>query len=122
MKIIKEIYFHIKGTETAEKAGFTTTANYVKASVYYHEGGFSCLTYKNTPRAYYMAARTIGRGKTAGGYMESCGMFEGRKLMIGEPVTRQTAKKEAAAVAYFNDNIEAFVRELYPELGLEKEA
>lgn len=125
MKTLKTLYYHIAGTKTADNTGYELDTNYVKAEVYYSEGGYSCFTYKQIPRAYFISARTVGRGKAGdAGYMESykllCG--DGAKKMIGEPVTRQSAKKERDAIAFFDENIDSFVSEVFPTLSLEKEA
>ena len=52
MKTIAKRYYHIVGTQTAEEGGINTRYNYIKAEVYYDEGGYSYFTYRNTPRGY----------------------------------------------------------------------
>ena len=123
MKIIKSIYYHIGGEPKAEEVGIGSThENYVKAEVYYSEGGYSLWTYKNTPRAYFMSVIKIGRGKNEHGAWESVGVFSngGAKMMLQE-VARQSKKREAEALAYFEEHIDEYVAKVFPELELEKE-
>lgn len=123
MKNIKSIYYHIDGTPMAEEVGIgSTRENYVRADVYYSEGGYSFFTYKNTPRAYFMSVCKIGRGKDEHGAWESMGVFSngGAKMMLQE-VTRQSKKREAEALAYFEEHIDEYVAKVFPELELEKE-
>ena len=121
MKYIKEIYYHIKGTPKAEDAGMGTVRdNYVKADCYYDKGGYSYFTYKQTPRAYFISAHKIGRGKSSCGYYESYQLFsdDGGKMLVRE-VARQTKKGEAEALAFFEENIGRLLERLYPDLELE---
>ena len=125
MKRIKEIYYHIDGTPTKEEAKIISNKeNYIKATVYYSEGGFSYFTYKQTPRAYFLSAQPVTLAKAGeAGTMESLTMFNNNafKIMIGEPVTRQSKKKEAEALKYFENNIDKILAENYTALTLEKE-
>lgn len=123
MKTIKTIYYHIKGEPKAEDVGIGSThENYIKAEVYYSEGGYSFFTYKNTPRAYFMSVHKIGRGKNEHGAWESVGVFSnGGAKMLLEEVKRQSKKKEAEAVSFFDMNIDDYVAKVFPELELEKE-
>ncbi len=124
MKTLKTIYYHINGTQKADERGIgDTSENYVKAEVYYSEGGYSYFTYKNTPRAYFMSAHTVGRGKDSCGYWESHSICSpnGAKEMIGNPVARQSKKKADEAQAYFDANVDEFVAKIFPNLVLEKE-
>lgn len=119
MKVIRTRYYHINGTPKASEVGLGhAKANYIKAEVYYDAGGYSYFTYKNNPRAYYISAVDIGRG---GGY-ESHTLFNdrGRKQMVTE-VTRQSKKREAEALAYFNENIDEFVRRIYADVDIDME-
>lgn len=123
MKTIKTYYYHIDGTEKAEEREMgNTSVNYVKADVYYSEGGVSMFTYKNTPRAYFISVHKVGRGKDSCGYWESTAIFQndGVKKMLFE-VGRQSKKKEMEALEYFEKNIDEFANEAYPDLVLEKE-
>lgn len=123
MKNIKSIYYHIDGTPMAEEVGIgSTRENYVRADVYYSEGGYSYFTYKNTPRAYFMSVHMVGRGKDACGYFESTAIFQnnGAKMLLQE-VTRQSKKREAEALAYFEEHIDEYVAKIYPDLKLERE-
>ena len=120
MKILKTLYFHIDGTPTKENADFLTAKgnNYIKATVYYSEGGYSYFTYKQTPRAYFFSCQPVTRAKAGeAGTMETWTMFDNMayKEMIGEPVTRQSKTKEAAAINYFLENIENFLKDNYSE-------
>ena len=125
MKRIKEIYYHIDGTPTKEDAKIISgKENYIKATVYYSEGGFSYFTYKQTPRAYFLSAQPVTLAKAGeAGTMESLTMFNNNafKIMIGEPVNRQSKKKEAEALNYFENNIDRILAENYTALTLEKE-
>jgi hypothetical protein len=125
MKRIKEIYYHIDGTPTKEDAKIISDKeNYIKATVYYSEGGFSYFTYKQTPRAYFLSAQPVTLAKAGeAGTMESLTMFNNNafKIMIGEPVNRQSKKKEAEALNYFENNIDRILAENYTALTLEKE-
>ena len=117
MKTIAKRYYHVNGTPTAEEAGINVPiGNYIKAEVYYDEGGYSYFTYKNHPRAYYISAVEIGRG----GNYESHTLFSdtGRKQMICE-VTRQSKKREAEALAYFEENIDEFVKRVYADRDID---
>lgn len=110
MKTIAKRYYHIVGTPTAEEGGINTRYNYIKAEVYYDEGGYSYFTYRNTTRGYYMSAVDVGRGNG----FESITMFndKARKMLI-EEVSRQSKKREAEALEYFEANIEEFVKNTY---------
>ena len=125
MKRIKEIYYHIDGTPTKEEAKIISNKeNYIKATVYYSEGGFSYFTYKQTPRAYFLSAQPVTLAKAGeAGTMESLAMFNSNafKIMIGEPVNRQSKKKEAEALHYFENNIDRILAENYTALTLVKE-
>lgn len=125
MKRIKEIYYHIDGTPTKEDAKIISDKeNYIKATVYYSEGGFSYFTYKQTPRAYFLSAQPVTLAKAGeAGTMESLTMFNNNafKIMIGEPVNRQSKKKEAEALNYFENNIDRILAENYTALTLVKE-
>ena len=125
MKILQTIYYHIDGTPTKEAADIIgSKENYIKATVYYSEGGFSYFTYKQTPRAYFLSAQPVTRAKAGeAGTMEKLTMFNNNafKKMIGEPVTRQSKTKEAAAINYFLENIESILKENYA-FKLTKEA
>ena len=125
MKRIKEIYYHIDGTPTKETADIIgSKENYIKATVYYSEGGFSYFTYKQTPRAYFLSAQPVTRANAGeSGTMEKLTMFNNNafKMMIGEPVTRQSKKKEADALHYFENNIDRILAENYTALTLVKE-
>lgn len=124
MKTLKTIYYHITGTPTADENGTNLEENYIKADVYYSEGGYSYFSYKNTPRGYFISARTVGRGRAgAAGFMESYSILNPRgfKQMIGEPVTRQSAKKERDAIIYFDANIDALLLEQFSGVLFEKE-
>lgn len=117
MKTIAKRYYHVNGTPTAAEAGINVPiGNYIKAEVYYDEGGYSYFTYKNHPRAYYISAVEIGRG----GNFESRTLFSntGRKQMICE-VTRQSKKREAEALAYFEENIDEFVKRVYADRDID---
>lgn len=123
MKIIKTIFYHIDGTKSAEDTGLgSSETNYVKAEVYYSEGGYSYFTYKNTPRAYFMSVNKIGRGKDAAGTWESYGLLsgEGANLLI-EEVSRQSKKREENALAYFDEHVDEFVAKVYPDLKVTRE-
>ena len=125
MKRIKEIYYHIEGTDKADDRttfGCSTSENYVKAEVYYDEGGYSMFTGNMHPRAYYISAHTVGRGKDGAGYWESNSILNprGAKEMICE-VSRQSKKKTEEAEQYFDENIERFLSQVYPDLKLVKE-
>lgn len=123
MKVIKTIFYHIEGTKKVDEIGLgSSEQNYVKAEVYYDEGGYSYFTYKNTPRAYFMSAVKIGRGRDSAGTWESHTMFgsDGRKLLI-EEVNRQSKKREADALAYFEANIDDFVAKVFPDLKVTRE-
>lgn len=122
MKIIETRYYHIKGTVTADGAGIgRVTDNYVKAEVYYDEGGYSLFTYKQNPRAYWMSVHKVGRGKDACGYWESTTIFGGGYKSLIKEVGRQSKKAEAEALTHFNANIDDYVRQAFPELELELE-
>ena len=124
MKTLKTIYYHITGTPTADENGVNLEENYIKADVYYSEGGYSYFSYKQTPRGYFISARTVGRGKAGeAGYMESYSIINPRgfKQIIGEPVTRQSAKKEREAIAYFEENIDKLLSEQFSSIVFEKE-
>ena len=125
MKRIKEIYYHIDGTPTKEEAKIISNKeNYIKATVYYSEGGFSYFTYKQTPRAYFLSAQPVTLAKAGeAGTMESLAMFNNNafKIMIGEPVNRQSKKKESEALKYFENNIDRILAENYTALTLVKE-
>lgn len=124
MKTLKTIYYHITGTPTADENGVNLEENYIKADVYYSEGGYSYFSYKQTPRGYFISARTVGRGKAgAAGFMESYSILNPRgfKQIIGEPVTRQSAKKEREAIAVFDATIDDFIKVNFPDLITEKE-
>ena len=125
MKRIKEIYYHIDGTPTKEEAKIISNKeNYIKATVYYSEGGFSYFTYKQTPRAYFLSAQPVTLAKAGeAGTMESLAMFNSNafKIMIGEPVNRQSKKKESEALKYFENNIDRILAENYTALTLVKE-
>lgn len=108
MKSIAKRYYHIVGTPT--EGGINTPNNYIKAEVYYDEGGYSYFTYRNTTRGYYMSAIDVVRGNG----FESITMFnsKARKMLI-EEVSRQSKKREAEALEYFEANIEEFVKNTY---------
>ena len=123
MNILQQRYYHIKGTPDADEIGMgSAKENYVKAEVYYSEGGYSYFTYKQTPRAYFMSVYKLGRGKDAAGYWESHTLFgnDGAKKMVFE-VNRQSKKKAEQAQEYFETNIEQFLKAVYPDLELERE-
>ena len=117
MKTIAKSSHAGNSTPTAEEAGINVPiGNYVKAEVYYDEGGYSYFTYKNHPRAYYISVVEIGRG----GNYESHTLFSdtGRKQMVCE-VTRQSKKREAEALAYFEENIDEFVKRVYADRDID---
>ena len=123
MKIIKERFYHIIGTPNANEIKMgSAERNYIKAEVYYDEGGYSYLSYKHTPRAYFICVYKIGRGKDSCGFWESHEIFtpNGAKAMVCE-VTRQSKKKETEAVEYFETNIEKLLREAYGDVEVELE-
>lgn len=121
MKRIAERYYHIVGTANEDdvKIGDSGT-NYIKAEVYYSEGGVSMFTYKQTPRGYFMSVHKVGRGKDTYGYWESTAIFDngGARSLIAE-VSRQSKKREAEALEYFEKNIDAYIKQIYPELETE---
>lgn len=125
MKTLQTIYYHIDGTPTKENADIIGSKdNYVKATCYYSEGGFSYFTYKQTPRAYFLSVQTVTRAKAGeAGTMEKLTMFNnyGYKEMIGDPVTRQSKNKEREAILYFNANIDNLVKESFQGVTLTKE-
>ena len=122
MKIIKTKYYHIKGTIKATDAGIgKANDNYVKAEVYYDEGGMSLFTYKNNPRAYWMSVHKVGRGKDSCGYWESTTIFGGGYKSLIKEVGRQSKKAEAEAVAHYDAHIDEYVKQAYPDLELEEE-
>lgn len=119
MKILKERYYHIGGTPRKEDSNYATEVdNYVKADVYYHEGGYSLFTGDKQSRAYFMSVSKIGRGQNS----ISVTIFQndGAKIKLKE-VSRQSKKAAAEAMAYFDENIDRFVSEIYPNLELEFE-
>lgn len=121
MKTIKKTYYHIKGTPKADENNIGSKgSNYLKAEVYYSEGGYSYFTYRNTPRGYFMSVTNVGRARCGGGYSETQIMFNdrARKYIIQE-VTRQSKKAEAEALAYFEKHIDNFVKQVYPEYETE---
>lgn len=123
MKTIQQRYYHIKGTPKAEDVGISSVHdNYIKADVYYSEGGYSYFTYKNTPRGYFMSVHKVGRGKDSCGYWESTALFanDGCKKMISE-VNRQSKKREENALTYFEANIDNFLKAVFPDLELDLE-
>lgn len=123
MKTIKEIYYHIKGTKDAENLEMgSATSNYVKADVYYSEGGYSVFSGKMCTRGYFISAHKVGRGKDSCGYWESHAILapDGGKRMLFE-VNRQSKKREEEALAIFEKDIHEFVTQLYPDLELELE-
>lgn len=123
MKTLRTINYHIKGTPTMDEcqAG-SVKGNYLKADVYYSEGGYSYFTYKNTPRGYFMSVVDVGMARDNYGISTSHTLFNdrGRKYMIKE-VTRQSKKAEAEALAYFEEHIADFVKQVYPECETEVE-
>lgn len=122
MEKIETRYYHIKGTPTASEADWQTTGNYIEAEVYYTKGGYSYFTYKNTPRGYFISARKIGRYTTNGIEMISRTLGgEGYKALVKE-TARKSAKAASEAEEYFNKNIDAFIKNAFPELELENVA
>lgn len=121
MKTIAERYYHIVGKPKAEELGLgSTEENYIRADVYYDEGGYGYLSGKISKRGYSISAHTIGRGKDAHGYWESTNIFgcKGAKQFLFD-VKRQSKKKESEAVAYFNENIDEFVRKTFEGMEVE---
>ena len=120
---LKELYFHINGTERVDEIKMgDTTQNYVEASVFYDKGGTSLYTYKNYPRGYYITVKKIGRGKDSCGYWTSHTLFanDGGSILLFE-VKRQSKTKDTEAIEYFNSNINAILKQYYPDLVLEME-
>ena len=123
MKIIEKRYYHIMGEMKAGDTGIGhATGNYIRADVYYHEGGYGIMTYKYTPRAYYMSVHKVGYVRDACGTWESTQIFgnDGAKMKLKE-VSRQSKKAEAEALAYYRENINRYLNQVYPELELELE-
>lgn len=123
MKILQKINYHIKGTPKMSEAPVgSADSNYLQAMVYYTEGGYSYLTYKNTPRGYLMSVVDVQMSKKNGIVSVAHTLFNerGRKHMIKE-VTRQSKKAEAEALEYFKANIVDFVNKAYPEHTIEEE-
>lgn len=123
MKIIEKKYYHIVGTNKAEDVGIgSTEENYIKADVYYDEGGYGFLSGAHTKRGYNISAYTVGRGKDNYGYWESTNVFgcKGAKEFLFE-VNRQSKKKEAEALEYFNEHIEEFIRKAFPGIEYEED-
>ena len=119
MRTLKERYYHIAGTPRKDDNNYATDVdNYVMAQVYYHEGGYGLFTGDKISRAYFMSVSKCGRGKNS----ISVTIFQndGAKLKLKE-VARQSKKAAAEAIAYFDENIDRFVFELYPDLELEFE-
>lgn len=117
MKTIATRYYHINGMPKADEVGIGySDINYIKAEVYYDEGGYSYFTCRRTTRGYYMSAVEVGRG----GNFISHTLFNdrGRKQMISE-VSRQSKKREAEALAYFEENIDDFVKQIYANLDID---
>lgn len=123
MKVLAKKYYRVKGCPKASEAGYSVTDNYVQADVYYTKGGYSYFTYKDTPRGYFVSAVRIGRYTTDDGYeMESHTLFggNGAKQLIKE-VSRQTAKGDREALEFYEQNINEFVRKVFPDLEFEEE-
>ena len=117
---IKEIFFHIKGTPTVEEAETGTYGNYIKATLHYDLGGYNLFTYKSYPRGYYLGVNKIGYGqnKYSGNVLhwESFRMSKnsGANYCI-IPCNRKSKKKEAEAVAYFDENIMKVIARMFPD-------
>lgn len=122
MKILKTKYYHIKGTPTVDGIGLgSSVENYIKAECYYDEGGYSMFTYKQVPRAYYMSAYKLGRGKDSCGTWESHSLFaDGCKLKLKE-VKRQGKKAAEESLSYFDEQIDDFIARAFPALEVEVE-
>lgn len=121
MKILRTINYHIKGTPTMDECQTgSVKGNYLKAEVYYSEGGYSYFTYKNTPRGYFMSVVDVGMARNEYGTSTSHTLFNdrGRKYMI-KGVARQSKKAETEALAYFEEHIDDFVKQVYPEYETE---
>jgi len=123
MEKLKEVFYHIKGAPTLNDIGLgSSVQNYIKANVYYDKGGWSYLSYRETPRGYFMSVSKIGRGRDTAGIWESTALFsnDGARKTIFE-VAKKSKKKSADAEAYFDANIESFLKAVFPDLELEKE-
>lgn len=123
MKVLAKKYYRVKGYPKVSEAHHTVTDNYIQADVYYTKGGYSYFSYKDTPRGYFISAVRIGRYTMKGGYeMESHTLFggDGAKQMVKE-VSRQTAKGDREALEFYEQNIDEFVRKVFPDLELEEE-
>ena len=118
MKTVKK-YYHIKGTDSAiaHEYAIRGTENYIKASVWYDEGGYSFLSGQYSRRGYYMSAVLISKGRTS----EISSLFgKGKKYLISE-VSRQSKKREDAAIEYFCEHSEEFVKQIFPNIEFEED-
>lgn len=119
MKTIEKRYYHIKGTPKENDPNVDSNCeNYIRAEVYYEAGHLNYLCDGTTPRAYYMSVSTVCRGNG----WERTNVFGNRGgRSIIKQVSRQSKKAEADVLIHFNEHIDSYLAQVYPDLELEKE-
>ena len=114
MKFIKTLYYHIKGTNNSDENNHEY--NYIKAQVYYDEGGYSIFGGDYRPRGYYTSAYPVGRWKDNIGWSEMTQIFGGGAKCTLFEVSRQSQKKEREAVEMFDRNIDEYLKKVYSDM------
>lgn len=79
-----------------EIASCNGNATHIKVYTYYSLGGFSCWTYENNARGYYLAVQPVERSARGGVVLEGFTAFSGVKKCI-LPVSRKSKKAEENA-------------------------
>lgn len=111
---VKKIRIAVPSGKVTSRDGTEHECTHLDCEVYYSLGGYSCWSYKQEGRGYYMSVSPV----RVDGMFISYTAFSGVKQLI-VPCERKGKGKAAEAVKIFDSKIAEMVDMVFPNSGVD---